>query len=144
MLLFQIVLLLLNGLRSLFAFRAKRLERKYTRLAREVTQVLRDLPLKEGNSTRHDPFQAAKRQYLLGALVERKDRLEEKHHRWAQRVERLARLVQRLRGWRGRLVPYALGVVDVLTMLCTLDYFSHGDFVMMRYVVGLVTGKFNA
>jgi hypothetical protein len=144
MLLFHLVLLLLNGVKYLFGCRTRALERKYARLAKDVAGVVRELPNKEGNSSRYDPFQAAKRQYVLGALVEKKDRLEEKHHRWALRVERMSRWVQNLRNWKGRLVPYALGAVDILTTMCTLDYFSHGDFVVLRHLVDLVTAKFSA
>ena len=120
------------------------LSRKFARLAKEVLVVVRELPVKEGNSSRHDPLQNAKRQYLLGVLVEKKDRLEEKHHRWAQRVERLSQWVQNLRSWKGRLVPYALGAVDILTTMCTLDYVSHGDFLMLRHVVDMVKTRFTA
>jgi hypothetical protein len=144
MLLFHVVLLLLNGVKYLFTRREKALERKYARLAREVAALLRELPVKEGNSTRIDPYQSAKRQYLLGVLVERKDRLEEKHHRWALRVERLSKMVRYLRSWKGRVVPYALGAIDLLTTMCTLDYFSQGDFVVLRHLIDLVTAKFSA
>jgi hypothetical protein len=144
MLLFHVVLLLLNGVKYLFTRREKALERKYARLAKEVAALLRELPVKEGNSTRIDPYQSAKRQYLLGVLVERKDRLEEKHHRWALRVERLSKTVQYLRSWKGRVVPYALGAIDLLTTMCTLDYFSQGDFVVLRHLIDLVTAKFSA
>jgi hypothetical protein len=142
--LFHVILLLLNGVKFLFARRATGLERKYARLAKEVNGTLRDALFKEGNSTRHDPCQAAKRHYRLGLLVERKDRLEAKHYRWAHRVERLSRLIEKLRGWQGRLVPYAVGAIDVVTTLCTIDYFSQGDFVVLRHLVDLVTAKFTS
>lgn len=142
MMIFHVVMLLLNGVKFLCACRAAALERKYARLAKDVNASLRDALYKEGNSNKHDPFQAAKRQYLLGALVERKDRLEALHYRWATRVDRLSRLIGRLRGWHGRLVPYAMGAVDMVTTLCTLDYVKHGDFVVLRHVVATVAEKF--
>jgi hypothetical protein len=144
MLLFHLLLLLLNGVKFLCTRRATALERKYVRLAKEVNALPRESCFKEGNSSRHDPFQAAKRQYLLGVLVERKDRLEARHHRWAQRVERLTRLIHKLQGWKGRLVPYALGAIDIVTTMCTLDYVSQGDFVVLRHLISLVTAKFSA
>jgi hypothetical protein len=142
MLLFQALLLLLTAVRYVFAWRARGLERRYAQLAKQVAAAARDVPHKEGNSSRFDPFQAAKRTYQLGLLVERRDRLEELHHRWALRVERLNRWTARLRHWKGRLVPYALGAVDVLTMLCALDYFGQGEVVAVRRLVAVVTGKF--
>jgi hypothetical protein len=141
---FHVVLLLLSGVKFLFVRRATGLERKYARLAKEVNATLRDALFKEGNSTRHDPCLAAKRQYRLGSLVEKKDRLEAKHYRWAHRVERLSRLIERLRGWKGRLVPYAVGAIDVVTTACTIDYCSQGDLVLLRHLVDLVTAKFTS
>ena len=44
--------------------------------------MLRNPFLREGNSNRSDPCTAAKRQYLLGVLVQERDRLENKHDRW--------------------------------------------------------------
>jgi hypothetical protein len=143
MMLFQIVLLLLSAVKFVFARRANALERKYARLSKEVNATSRDCLFKEGNSAKYDPFQAAKRQYRLGVLVEKKDRLEAVQYRWAHRVERLNRVIAKLRGWKGRLVPYALGAVDVMTTMCTLDYFAHGDFIVVRQLVGLVTSQFS-
>jgi hypothetical protein len=144
LLLFHVVLLLLNSVKFVFVRRATGLERKHARLAKEVNGTLRAALFKEGNSNRHDPCQAAKRQYRLGLLVEKKDRLEAKHYRWACRVERLNGLIGKLRGWKGRLVPYAVGAIDVVTTLCTVDYFNQGDLVMLRHLVDLVTGTFTS
>ena len=88
LLLYHVVLLLLSGVRLVFTRRAARIERKFARLAKEVNGLLRDPVHKQGNSGREDPYQAAKRQYLLGALVQKKDRLEAKHFAWAQRADR--------------------------------------------------------
>jgi len=143
MLIFHLLLLLLNGIKILFTRRATALEHKYVRLAKEVNAMPRESYFKEGNSSRHDPFQAAKRQYLLGVLVEKKDRLEARHHRWAQRVEGVTGLIHRLQSWKGRLVPYALGAIDVMTSVCMFDYVNQGDFVVLRHLIGLVRAKFN-
>ena len=144
LLLYHFVLLLLSGVRLVFTRRAARIERKFARLAKEVNGLLRDPVHKQGNSGREDPYQAAKRQYLLGALVQKKDRLEAKHYGWAQRAEKVSRLIARLRCWKGRLVPYALGVVDVTAAICLVDYLTQGDLVSLRQLVGLVSAVFQA
>ena len=144
LLLYHLVLLLLGAVKLAFARRAAQLERKFARLAKEVSGLLRDPVHKEGNSGKQDPFQFAKRQYLLGALVQKKDRLEAKHYGWAQRAEKVSRLIARLRRWNGRLVPYALGVLDVAVVICLVDYLTQGDFVSLRQLVGRVSAVFQA
>src|SRR5262249_26098150 len=119
-------------------------ERKFARMAREVNRLVNQPVHKEGNSGKQDPFQFAKRQYLLGALVQKKDRLEAKHFGWAQRAEKLAQLVSRLRAWKGRRVPCALGVVDVIAAICLVDYLTQGELVSLRQLVGLVSAVFQA
>jgi hypothetical protein len=143
MLLFNVLILLFSGAHKLLALRASRLERKFARLAKEVQTLGRELLFKEGNSSmRSDPFQAAKRQYLLGALVQKKDRLEALHDKWAQRAERLGYLVTRVRLWKGRLVPYALGALDAVGLGCLVDYLTLGDFVRLRQLIDVVQSWF--
>jgi hypothetical protein len=144
MLLFKFLLLLLSGLHKLLAWRAGRLERKFARLANDVKALCRDPLFKEGNTSRFDPFQAAKRQYLLGALVQKKDRLEAVHFTWAQRADNVGRLVARLRQWKGRLVPYAVGALDTLGAACLVDYVTLGDVVRLRQLIELVRTWFSA
>jgi hypothetical protein len=139
--LYYLVLLALTAIKQLFACRAAALERKFARLAQEVSTLLQGAFYKEGNSSKQDPYQLAKRQYLLGALVQKKDRLEAKHYGWAHRVDRLARLAARLRAWKGRLVPYALGVLDVVAALCLVDYLTQGELVHLQRLVSLLTVK---
>ena len=144
MLLFNILLLLMSGVHKLLAWRAGRLERKFARLANEVKALCRDPLFKEGNTTRLDPFQAAKRQYLLGALVQKNDRLEAIHFAWAQRADNAGRMVTRLRQWKGRLLPYAVGALDTLGAACLVDYVTLGDVVRLRQLIELVRAWFSA
>jgi hypothetical protein len=138
MLVFNVLLLLLSGVHKVLAYRASRLERKFARLAREVYGLCRDPLFKEGNTNRLDPFQAAKRQYLLGALVQKKDRLEALHDRWALRADAVQRAATRLRQWKGRLLPYAFGALDTVGVGCLVDYVMYGDFVRLRQLVAWV------
>ena len=161
--LYTLLIVTLVTARFLVGRRVARLEKKYLQTVNEADSLVAETLLKESSKPealtiagvpvqrktlvkdgKIDPAQTAKRQYLLGVLVEKKDRLEEKHHRWALRVERVSQWVRNLRNWKGRLVPYALGAVDILTTMCTLDYVSHGDFVVLRHLVDLVTAKFSA
>jgi hypothetical protein len=125
--LYHLALVLLGGVTLALQRRAAALERKFARLAKDVHGLLRDPILKEGNSGKQDPYQVAKRQYLLGALVQKKDRLEARHYAWASKADRMAALVAWLRGWKGRLVPYAFGVLDVLAVICLVEYWTEGD-----------------
>jgi hypothetical protein len=135
MLVFNVLLLLLSGVQKVLAYRAGRLERKFARLAGEVNALCREPLFKEGNTNRLAPLQAAKRQYLLGALVQKKDRLEALHDTWALRADAVQRAAMRLRQWKGRLLPYAFGALDTVGVGCLVDYVTYGDFVRLRQLV---------
>jgi len=72
---------------------------------------------KDGNSRHVDPYRSAKQQFVLGSLVEKRDRAEGRYAAWQTRSEKLTAAVRRVRAWKGRLVPYLLGVADVALVL---------------------------
>ena len=120
-LLYTFVLLLLGALHLLVSRRAKSLEKKFSRLSLAASK-LANTP-RPGNS-RHDACAAAKQQYELGRLILRRDRLEGKYYRWQHLGDRLARLVNGLRQWKGKKLPYTMGVIDVSTLLYLADRFG--------------------
>jgi hypothetical protein len=132
------VLLLLTGASVLIRRRAASLEKKYAAVLKEAHTMLRDPP-REGNSARCDPYQSARRTYQLGALAQKKDRLEAKHYAWQARAERVGRWRKGLANWKGRKFPYLLGLVDAVVTLCVLEYFGYGRYTNPRYLVDLVT-----
>jgi hypothetical protein len=144
MLFFNLLTLLFSTVHKVCARRAGRLERKFARLAKEVYALCHGPLFKEGNANRIDPYEAARRQYLLGALLQKKDRLEALHYKWAQRAEKVERLVARLRQWKGRLVPYVFGAIDTVGVACLVDYLMYGDFVRLRQWVEVVQSWFTA
>ena len=120
--LYTVVLTALGGLKWVLAGRAARTEKKYTAAALEAEQAARQAQVKPGNAAQADVFAAAKRQYELGRLVELRDQLEARYHGQEARAERVGKLVARLRGVKGRLVPYLFGVVDVALVMVALHY----------------------
>jgi hypothetical protein len=141
-LLYTALLLLLGVAGFLLRRRVASLERKYSRAAAEADRFLRGPIPKEGNSGRPDPYQHAKRQYLLGVLVQKRDRLESKHDAWLAVAERFGKATQRLRGWRGKKLPYTFGVLDVSFVLYVIDYLGVGEYVSARHLVEVVTTFF--
>jgi hypothetical protein len=140
MILLYTALLLLLGLASyLIGRRVAFLERKYSRAAVEADRFLRGPIPKEGNSSRPDPYQHAKRQYLLGILVQKRDRLEAKHDAWLAVAERFGYMTQRLRRWKGKKLPYTFGILDVSFVLYLIDYLGVGEHVSARHLVDLVS-----
>jgi hypothetical protein len=97
-------------------------------VATEATLLAQE-PIRPGNSNRPDPYQAAKRQYRLGQLAQKRDALEARHERWQRVAEKLGGTVRRLREWKGRKLPYTFGVVDVSVLLYAIDYLGVGEFV---------------
>jgi hypothetical protein len=123
MLFVYLFLLLVLGLANLvIGRRAARLARKYSQTARAADALLRESVLKGGNTRNPDPAQAAKRQYLVGQLVQKRDRLEARYHAWEGAAEKSRKAVTRVLHWKGRLLPYALGVVDLAGVLVLLDF----------------------
>jgi hypothetical protein len=136
--LYTSLLALLATVGFLIRRRARTLEKKYTRVLKEANSLLHG-PHKEGNSSRTDPYQSAKRTYQLGQLAQRKEQLEVGHSKWQGRAEKVERLVERVRGWKGRKVPYILGAFDAVSVLCVLEYVGLGEYANPRQLVQLVT-----
>lgn len=133
--LYSAFVLLLGTVAGLARRRAAALEAKYTRTVRQAEQLLRQATLKEGNSNRNDPYLAAKRQYVLGQVAQKRDRIEARYSSWQQFSEKLDRLVRRVRGWKGLKLPYTFGVLDVASVLWLVDYLGFGQYVNARYIL---------
>lgn len=123
-LLYTFLLLGLGVAHYLMGRRVATLERKHTRATRETEQLAKGNQWKEGNTNRMDAFAAARRQFRLGQLVEKCDRLEVKHDRWLQRWEKLGRGIAALRAWKGRKLPYTFGALDFSGALILIDRFG--------------------
>jgi hypothetical protein len=140
--LYSFLLLFLGAIKMLIDRRVVSLERKYAKTALAADRLSRETLTKEGNS-RSDPCQGAKRLYLLGLLVQKRDRLEAKHEAWQESAERFHRLVTRLRDWKGKKLPYTLGVVDVSFVLYLIDYFGVGRYVDLRHLSAWLVSLFS-
>src|SRR5262245_1052079 len=104
-------LLILLGMAHFFVKRrAASLEKKFTRVAKEADTLLRQPVMREGNSNKNaDSYQSAKRQYQLGMLAQKRDRVEAKYARWKGRADKFAKVIARLKNWKGKKLPYTLG-----------------------------------
>ena len=137
--LYTFLLLLLAAAKLLIDRRAAYLERKFARAAKAADNVTRELTLRGGNYSKPDLGEAAKRYYLLGLLVQKRDRLEAKYDAWEGFAGRLQRWLTGLRNWKGKKLPYTLGVVDVSCLLYAIDLLGVGEYVSFRNLVQLVT-----
>jgi len=81
----------------------------------------------------------AKRQLQLGLLVQKRDRLEEKHLAWAARSESVGRAVARVRAWKGKKLPYTMGVADVSTAMYLVDHYGVNQYVNFQQLTELVS-----
>ncbi len=125
--LYTALILLLLVARFLIGRRVATLERKYAKVARAADELFREPRLKQPNGGKPDPYLAAKQAYLLGQAVEKRERVEARYCTWQKWAEKFGGLVRALRGWKGRKLPYALGVLDVLLVLGTLDYLGYRE-----------------
>ncbi len=120
--LYAMFVVLLGGLKAALARRATRVGRKYTASARAAEQAARAVRTKPGNASAADPLTAAKQQYELGRLVQVRDGLELKYLAALTRSNRADAALAKARGWKGRAVPYLLGVADVTLALVALHH----------------------
>jgi hypothetical protein len=140
--LYMSLVVLLATLHFLVKRRAVRLEKKFIRVTRQADEVLRQSSTRDGNSNRADPYQAAKRQYRLALLANQRDRVESRYAAWQVRSEKLAKMRARLRGWKGRKLPYTFGVLDVTAALAAIDYLGAGQYINARTLVHALTSLF--
>jgi hypothetical protein len=143
-LLYALLIVLLVVARFVIGRRVAALERKYTRVARATDDLLREPRPRPGNSGRPDPYAAARQAYLLGQAVEKRERVETRYFAWQKRREKFGAFVAAVRGWKGRKLPYAVGVLDVLLVIGALDYLGFREQVnaqaLVEYLTSLVRG----
>jgi hypothetical protein len=141
-LLYTSLIFVLGVVKFLIGRRVKSLEKKYVRVAKEADGVLKQSVFKDGNSNRVDPFVSAKRQYLIGLLAQKRDRVESKYAAWQTSADKFGRFVASLRSWKGKKLPYTFGAVDVLFVLGLIDYLGFSEVVSVRALVHLLTSRF--
>jgi hypothetical protein len=139
LLVYALLILLLVVARYVIVRRVASLERKYVRVARTTDELLKAQPVRPGNASKPDPYAAARQAYLLGQAVERRERVESRYCAWQKIAERFTSLVARVRGWKGRKLPYVVGALDVLLVLGTLDYLGYREHLSAQAVVEFVT-----
>jgi hypothetical protein len=137
-LLYTFLLLFLGALKMLIDRRVRALEKKYARTAKAADDLVRELSFKGGNSAKSDACQTAKRQYLLGLLVQKRDRQENRYAAAQGLSEKLDRLVTGLRNWKGKKLPYTLGALDVACVLGLIDYLGVAHYVSLRNVIQVI------
>ena len=137
--LYTFLLLILAAVKFLFQRRAAYLAWRYSRATLGVEKLLHDPLFREGNSNRVNQARAAQRQYLLGQMVQKKERLESKNYFWQNMSDKLARALDKLRNWKGKKLPYTLGALDVWLLFYLLDQFGVADYVSPRNLFQLVS-----
>jgi hypothetical protein len=128
LLLYTFTLFVLCILTWLVERRARRLEKRYFQTAKAAETLAREPVYRCGNTNRPDLYATAKRQYLLALAVQKRDRLEGKYAGWQGLAQTSRQLVARLRNWKGRKLPYTLGVLDVACALYALDYLGAAEY----------------
>jgi hypothetical protein len=141
-LLYTLLLVLLGLIKLLVSLRARALERKYTAVAVTVDRLVRETDFKYGNGNRPDLCGHAKRTFLLGGLVQHRDRLEGKYLTWTRWTDRLTRWINTARNWKGQKLPYTLGALDVWLLLYSIDCLGAGQYVSAKSVVQYVVSLF--
>lgn len=127
--LYTLLLLFLGAVRWLLSRRAVSLERKYSRVAAAVSELVSNMTWKPGNSGRADLCTSAKSTFVLGGLAQKRDRLESKCYFWRGWADKLSRAVDAVRSWKGKKLPYTLGALDVWLTLALIDHFGFADMV---------------
>lgn len=141
-LLYTALLFVLTVAGFLVKRRATGLEKKFIRLAAKADEVLRQPLPRQGNRGEPEPYAAAKRQYLLGQLAQKRDRVEARYTAWQTLGERFDKWTARLRQWKGKKLPYTFGVLDVAALLAGLDYLGVAHHVNVHNLYQLAARLF--
>lgn len=135
--LYTVLLLAAGALKFLIGRRARSLEGRYVQAAVAAGNLAREPIHRPGSKL--DPCEIARRQYQLGSLVQRRDRLEARYHCWQQKAERLGKFVALLKHWKGKKLPYTMGVVDVSFLMYLVDRLGMGEYASVARLVQLAT-----
>jgi hypothetical protein len=136
MILFYSLLVTLFGIAArITGWRASRMERRFVRYAAQADQLAKDLSRRGGNNSLPDPLANARRQYELGRLVQIRDRYADRYDVWEGRATRFRKLRLRMLAAKGRLIPYLLGVGDVVGAIALLTAGGIVDPAHLRHAV---------
>ena len=124
-------------LRWLVVRRVRSLEKRYARAAAEADAVLKSTAVKAQNG-RPDPVAEAKRQYQLGQVAAKRDAVEARYTSWQTFSEKVGRWLAGVRSWRGRKLPYTLGVLDVVGLFALVDALGFGQYASVGALTQLV------
>jgi hypothetical protein len=138
-LLYTLLILLLVVARYVIVRRVAALEKRYVRLARTTDELFKAQPPRPGNGSKPDPYATARQAYLLGQAVEKRERVEARYGAWQQFAERFTAFVNAVRAWKGRKLPYVVGVLDVLLVLGTLDYLGYREQLSAQAVIDFLS-----
>jgi len=137
--LYTALLLCLGVLKFATDRRVNRLLRKHARVAQEAERLARAPLFREGTSSRLDALQAAKRQFQLGQVVHKRDRIEACYDTWQMRADRLNALIARVRGWKGKTIPYTFGVLDVGGVLYAIDHLGLAPYLNVGSLIRVLS-----
>jgi hypothetical protein len=138
MLLFYVSLLILFALvQVVLRWRVARLERRYIAVTAQADDLLKTSAVRGGNN-RSDPFVAVRQQYELAQLAMKRERVESRYASWQLLSDRFAKFRAALSGYKGKLVPYLVGVLDIVAILVLLDQLGIG-VEQVKALLGLVT-----
>jgi hypothetical protein len=119
------LLMLLALVQVVLRWRVARLERRYIHVSALADDLLKKTAVRGGNN-RADPFVAVRQQYELAQLAMKRERVENRYASWQSLSDRFAKLRAALSGYKGKLLPYLVGVVDVVALVVMLDQFGFG------------------
>lgn len=115
------LVIVLAVVQFLFRWRASALERAYVRIAGEADALVKKAAVRGGNVNKPDPYNAARQQYELALMVLKRDTTEQRYSRWQGLAERLANWRKALTAYKGKILPYAVGMVDLGAVLFVLS-----------------------
>lgn len=141
--LYTVVMFFLGTAKWLINRRVAVLERKYIQTVDAADSMLRQVAPKGGKDTKFDVCQAAKAQVALGLMIQKQDRLEAKYEKWQAIAKKFNDFVARVHEWKGRKLPYTMGVLDVSALLYAIDYLGFGQLVSARQLGEWLTAFLN-
>ena len=109
---------------AILTLRASWIEQKYVKTSCKVQEELKLSDTRPGNAMGDARLNYARKQYELGRMVEKCDRIGERYVRAQALAESVGHKQKWLASLQGRVTPYLFGVTDMVVVMVLLNYFG--------------------
>ena len=109
---------------AILTLRASWIEQKYVKTSCKVQEELKVSDTRPGNAMGDARLNYARKQYELGRMVEKCDRIGTRYVRAQALAESIGQKRNRVASVQGRMTPYLFGVIDMVVAVLLMNQFN--------------------